>query len=175
MVTRMSGPKPSQNPTQHLSLDFNTPRPAATRNHPSAKNRDKARLLHRGQEHADFPAREHCGEARGPLDLDLRPARPVRPSEMIAKKQPQPGHRLVDRAPFVSVVLLEIMQERQHLFLPHSPTPPALLPRPAPPVTPAKRFRSTKRCSEPLRASRHLLPPPSSRPLCWCRAGLRCR
>ena len=39
---------------------------------------------------------------------------------MIAKKQPQPGHRLVDRAPLVTVVLLEIMQERHHHLLPSS-------------------------------------------------------
>ena len=92
------------------------------------KNRDKARLLHRGQEHADFPAREYGGEARGPLDLDLRPAPPVRPSEMIAKKQPQPAHRPINRAPPVAVILLEIVQERQNLLLPQqrSPRHPAL-------------------------------------------------
>ena len=39
-------------------------------------------------------------------------------------------------------------------------------------------FRMTAtpmRCSEQLRASRHLLPPPPFRPPCRCRAALRCR
>jgi hypothetical protein len=37
---------------------------------------------------------------------------------MIAEKQPQPAHRLVDRARLVTVVLLEIVQERHLLLLP---------------------------------------------------------
>jgi hypothetical protein len=55
---------------------------------------------------------------------------------MIAEKQPQPAPRPIDRAPLVSVVLLEIVQENQHLLLrqqrsPRHPGLPSQSPEPA--------------------------------------------
>ena len=72
----------------------------------------------RAEQPAHLLAREHRGQRRGALDADLRPARPVRPPEVLAKEQPQRADRLVDGAALVAMVLLEIMQERQHLLLP---------------------------------------------------------
>jgi len=37
---------------------------------------------------------------------------------VVAEKQPQRAHRLVERAALVTVVLLEAVQEAQHLLLP---------------------------------------------------------
>jgi hypothetical protein len=77
----------------------------------------KTRLLHRREQRAHLLARQHAGQRHGALDLDLRPARPVRAPQVIAEKQAQSAHALVERAALVIALLLEMVEEAQHLLL----------------------------------------------------------